>query len=119
MMSCSKNTIFGSDYCYNNGCGQYALIGVRLLFEGGHYNFQGLAAGGYYSRAATIQGRLYQGRRLIEEIRYPLNAFADMLASIHELCGWSYLNNGTHFYYAFNVYIITTQLDQMAYSQVI
>ena len=54
MMSCSKN----SDYCCNNGCGQYALIGVRLLFEGGHYNFQGLAAGGYYSRAATIQGRL-------------------------------------------------------------
>ena len=49
----------------NNGCGQYALIGVRLLFEGGHYNIQGLAGGGYYSRAATIRGR-----RLIEEIRY-------------------------------------------------
>ena len=40
------------------------LIGVRLLFEGGHYNIQGLAGGGYYSRAATIRGR-----RLIEEIR--------------------------------------------------
>ena len=47
----------------NNGCGQYALIGVRLLFEGGHYNIHGLAAGGYYSRAATIRGR-----HLIEEI---------------------------------------------------
>ena len=55
-----KSTIFGSDYCWlanNNGCGQYALIGVRLLFEGGDYNIQGLAGGGYYSRAATIQGR--------------------------------------------------------------
>ena len=63
-----KSTIFGSDYCWlanNNGCGQYDLIGVRLLFEGGHYNIQGLAAVGYYSRAATIRGR-----RLIEEIRY-------------------------------------------------
>ena len=63
-----KSTIFGSDYCKlanNNGCGQYALIGVRLLFEGGDYNIQGLAGGGYYSRAATIRGR-----RLIEEIRY-------------------------------------------------
>ena len=38
---------------------------MRLLFEGGDYNIQGLAGGGYYSRAATIRGR-----RLIEEIRY-------------------------------------------------
>ena len=46
----------------NNGCGQYALIGVQLLFEGGHYNIQGLAGGGYYSRAATIRGRrLFEG----------------------------------------------------------
>ena len=51
-----KSTIFGSDYCYNNGCGQYALIGVRLLLEGGDYKIQGLAGGGYYSRAATIRG---------------------------------------------------------------
>ena len=40
---------------------------MRLLFEGGDYNIQGLAGGGYYSRAATISIR---GRRLIEEIRY-------------------------------------------------
>ena len=47
----------------NNGCGQYALIGVRLLFEGGHYNIQGLAGrrgllfeGGDYSRAASDRG---------------------------------------------------------------
>ena len=99
MMSCSKNTIFGSDYCYNNGCGQYALIGVRLLFEGGHYNFQGLAEGGYYLRAATIQGRLSRAASDRRGNTVSLNAFADMLASIHELCGWSYLNNGTHFYY--------------------
>ena len=33
-------------------------MGVRLLFEGGHYNIQGLAGWGYYSRAATIRGRL-------------------------------------------------------------
>ena len=57
-MSCSKVL------ANNNGCGQYALIGVRLLFEGGDYNIQGLAGGGYYSRAATIRGR---GRR---QIRY-------------------------------------------------
>ena len=59
-MSCSKVLflvviIVSSN---NNGCGQYALIGVRLLFEGGHYNIQGLAGGGYYSRAATIRGWL-------------------------------------------------------------
>ena len=30
-----KSTIFGSELANNNGCGQYALIGVRLLFEGG------------------------------------------------------------------------------------
>ena len=62
-MSCSK-VLFLVELANNNGCGQYALIGVRLLFEGGHYNIQGLARGGYYSRAATIRGR-----RLIEEIR--------------------------------------------------
>ena len=38
-----------------------------------------------------------------DDVTIPLNAFADMLASLHELCGfWSYLNNGIHFYYAFN-----------------
>ena len=67
-----NNTIFGSDYCYlanNNGCGQCALTGVRLLFEGGEYNIQGLAAWGYYSRAATIQWQ-----HLIKEIQYsPIN----------------------------------------------
>ena len=42
-----------------------ATIRGRRLIEGGHYNIQGLAGGGYYSRAATIRGR-----RLIEEIRY-------------------------------------------------
>ena len=48
-----------SDYCYlanNNGRDQYALIGVQLLFEGGHYSIQGLAGGGYYSRAASDRG---------------------------------------------------------------
>ena len=35
---------------------------MRLLFEGGDYNIQGLAGGGYYSRAATIRGRrLFEG----------------------------------------------------------
>ena len=29
---------------------------MRLLFEGGHYNIQGLAGGGYYSRAASDRG---------------------------------------------------------------
>ena len=45
-----KSTIFGSDYCWlanNNGCGQYALIGVRLLLEGGDY-----------SRAASDRGNI-------------------------------------------------------------
>ena len=43
---------------------------MRLLFEGGDYNIQGLAGGGYYSRASTIRGR-----RLIEEIRYLKSGF--------------------------------------------
>ena len=45
-----------SDYCQlanNNG---YALIGVRLLFEGGDYNIRSLAAGGDYSRVASDRG---------------------------------------------------------------
>ena len=46
---------------------------MRLLFEGGHYNIQGLAGGGYYSRVATIRGRL-----LFEEIRYAALAGAKL-----------------------------------------
>ena len=38
---------------------------MRRLFEGGVTNVKTLAAGGDYSRAATIRGR-----RLIDEIRY-------------------------------------------------
>ena len=38
---------------------------MRRLFEGGVTNAKTLAAGGDYSRAATIRGR-----RLIDEIRY-------------------------------------------------
>ena len=38
---------------------------MRRLFEGGITNAKTLAAGGDYSRAATIRGR-----RLIDEIRY-------------------------------------------------
>ena len=38
---------------------------MRRLFEGGVTNAKTLAAGGDYSRAATIGGR-----RLIDEIRY-------------------------------------------------
>ena len=38
---------------------------MRRLFEGGVTNAETLAAGGDYSRAATIRGR-----RLIDEIRY-------------------------------------------------
>ena len=70
-MSCSK-VLFLVVIINNNGCGQYALIGVRLLFEGGDYNIQGLAGGGYYSRAATITFKVWQegatirGRRLFE-----------------------------------------------------
>ena len=40
---------------------------MRRLFEGGVTNVKTLAAGGDYSRAATIRGR-----RLIDEIRYIL-----------------------------------------------
>ena len=43
------------------GCGHE----VRRLFKGGVTNAKTLAAGGDYSRAATIRGR-----RLIDEIRY-------------------------------------------------
>ena len=44
----------------NNGCGQCALVEVWLLFEGGDYSIQGLAAwllfeGGDYSTAAFDQ----------------------------------------------------------------
>ena len=38
---------------------------MRRLFEGGVTNAETLAAGGDYSRAATIRGQ-----RLIDEIRY-------------------------------------------------
>ena len=41
---------------------------MRRLFEGGVTNTETLAAGGDYSRAATIRGR-----RLIGEIRYILD----------------------------------------------
>ena len=41
---------------------------MRRLFEGGVTNAETLAAGGDYSRAATIRGR-----RLIDEIRYTHN----------------------------------------------
>ena len=51
----------------NNGCGQYALIGVRLLFEGGDYNIQGLAGGGYYSRAATSRAASDRGNTVCEK----------------------------------------------------
>ena len=51
---------------------------MRLLFEGGDYNIQGLAGGGYYSRAATIRGR-----RLIEEIRYVFFSMNEM-HTLHE-----------------------------------
>ena len=57
-MSCSIISIIDNI----NECGQCALIGVQLLFEGGDYNIEGLAAWGYYSRAATIRGRrLFKG----------------------------------------------------------
>ena len=58
---------------------------MRLLFEGGDYNIQGLAGGGYYSRAATIRGR-----RLIEEIRY---ASEVKLSSLYRQ-GWPENTNG-------------------------
>ena len=48
------------DLCFT-GCGHE----VRRLFEGGVTNVKTLAAGGDYSRVATIRGR-----RLIDEIRY-------------------------------------------------
>ena len=57
-----KNTVFGSQLANNNGCGQYALIGVRLLFEGADYNHSRsgrrglLFEGGDYSRAASDRG---------------------------------------------------------------
>ena len=69
--------VFSSMYSYyltfpwhelHCGCGQWALIGVWHLFEGGvNNNAQTLAAGDDYSRAATIRGR-----RLFDEIRYVL-----------------------------------------------
>ena len=59
-----KLYFFCSDYCQlanYNGCGQCALIGVWLLFEGSDYNIEGLAAWGYYSRAAS-DGRIKEIR---------------------------------------------------------
>ena len=63
-MSCSKVlflVVIIVSLANNNGCGQCALIGVQLLFEGGDYNIQGLAGGGYYSRAASDRGNTVVG----------------------------------------------------------
>ena len=58
---------------------------MRRLFEGGVTNAETLAAGGDYSRAATIRGR-----RLIDEIRYVTSwrcprKFNSFAAVMHDL----------------------------------